>query len=75
MKPRLIPEWKRVLQRAWSIRLILLAGLLTGCEALINAVGADQIPVPAWARSIIVLAVIGGAFVTRLLAQKDDDDS
>lgn len=73
MKPRLIPEWKRVLRKAWSIRLILLAGLLTGCEALINAVGADQIPVPAWARSIIVLAVIGGAFVTRLLAQKDDD--
>lgn len=73
MKPRLIPEWRRVLNRAWSIRLILLAGLLTGCEALINVFGADQLPVPAWARSIIVLGVIGGAFVTRLLAQNDDD--
>lgn len=73
MKPRLIPEWQRVLKRAWSIRLILLAGLLTGCEALINVFGVNQLPVPSWARSIIVLGVIGGAFVTRLLAQNDDD--
>lgn len=29
----LLPEWRAVLARAWSVRLILLAGLLTGAEA------------------------------------------
>jgi uncharacterized membrane protein len=66
----LIPDWKRVLRKAWSLRLMLLAGLLTGCEAVINVVGADWLPVPKWARMVVILAVIGGAFVLRLVAQK-----
>lgn len=70
-RPSLIPEWRLVLRKAWSLRLMLIAGLLTGCEAVINVVGADFIPVPKWARMLIILAVIGGAFVTRLIAQKD----
>ena len=69
---KLHPDWRRILRRAWSMRLMGLAGLLTGCEAVINTVGADWLPVPAWARALVILAVIGGAFVARLLAQKHD---
>lgn len=71
---QLVPEWKRVLRRAWSMRLMLVAGVLTGCEAVINAVGADFLPVPGWARAAVILVVIGGAFVARLVAQKDMRD-
>ena len=72
---KLIPKWPRVLRRAWSMRLMLLDGLLSGCEAVINVVGADWLPLPKWARMLIILAVIGGAFVSRLVAQKDMRDA
>lgn len=71
---KLLPDWQRILRRAWSMRLMLLAGLLTGCEAVLQVVGADWLPMPPWARMLVLLLVIGGAFVARLLAQKDVDD-
>lgn len=72
-RPTLLPDWRRLIRRAWSLRLILLAGLLTGCEAVLSAAGTDWLPVPVWARMAILFAVLGAAFVARLLAQKDDD--
>lgn len=30
---RLDRDWRRILSRAWSVRLIILAGILTGIEA------------------------------------------
>lgn len=72
-RPRLLPDWRRLIRRAWSLRLILLAGLLTGCEAVLSAMGTEWLPVPVWARMAILFGVLGAAFVARLLAQKDDD--
>ena len=72
-RPQLLPDWRDILRRAWSIRLMLLAGLLSGCEAILPLF-SDSIPVPRWASSLIVLAVIAAAFVTRLLAQRQEDD-
>ena len=71
-KPALLPDWKRLIRRAWSLRLILLAGLLTGCEAVLSAAGTDWLPGPQWARMVLLFAVLGAAFVARLVAQKDD---
>jgi hypothetical protein len=67
----LIPDWKRVLRRAWSIRLMLLAGLLSGLEAILPIV-MDSLPWPRWLASMVISFVVGLSFVTRLLAQKDD---
>ena len=72
-RPTLLPDWRRLIRRAWSLRLILLAGLLTGCEAVLSAIGTEWLPVPVWARMVILFGVLGAAFVARLLAQKDDD--
>ena len=72
-RPTLLPDWRRLIRRAWSLRLILLAGLLTGCEAVLSAMGTEWLPVPVWARMVILFGVLGAAFVARLLAQKDDD--
>ena len=72
-RPTLLPDWRRLIRRAWSLRLILLAGLLTGCEAVLSAIGTEWLPVPVWARMLILFGVLGAAFVARLLAQKDDD--
>jgi protein-S-isoprenylcysteine O-methyltransferase Ste14 len=67
---KLIDDWDKVLRKAWSMWAMLLAGLLTGCEAVLNVVGADWMPVPKWARMLVILVVIGSAFVLRLVAQK-----
>jgi len=71
-RPSLLPDWRYVLRRAWSIRLMLVAGLLSGCEAILPLF-SDSFPMPRWASSALVAVVIMAAFVTRLLAQRDKD--
>lgn len=71
----LLADWKRILRRAWSMRLMALAGLLTGGEAVIQIKGVDWLPGPQWARLLIILGVIGGAFIARLMAQQMNADA
>ncbi len=66
---RLLPDWKRILRKAWSIRLIGIAALLTGAEAVLSAFGTDWIPVPVWGRMALIFIVMMGAFGFRLVAQ------
>lgn len=63
----LIPNWNAVLRRAWSIRLMLLAGLLSAAE-IILPIYADDLPRGVFAT--LTIFAVGGAFVTRLLAQQ-----
>lgn len=71
MKPQLLPDWQRVLRRAWSIKLMLLAGLLSGLEAILPII-MDAVLWPRWLASLVISMVVGLAFVTRLMVQKDD---
>lgn len=71
---RLLPDWKRVLRKAWSIRLIGVAALLTGAEAVLSAFGTDWIPVPVWGRMALIFVVMMGAFAFRLVAQNDTQE-
>ncbi len=66
---KLYADWRLILRKAWSLRLIGVAGLLTGCEAVLSAFGSDWLPIPTWARMALVFAVLAGAFVARLVAQ------
>lgn len=66
---RLVWNWRAVLKHAWSIRLLLLAGLLTGLEAVLPLAGG-LIAIPAGWLAGLSFFVIGGAFVARLIAQQ-----
>lgn len=69
----LVSDWKRVLQRAWSIRLMLIAGALSGLEfALPYLDGYVDIP-PRLFAALSGLTV-AAAFVARLVAQKGVSD-
>ena len=68
---KLAPDWKLVLRKAWSIRLMLLAGILTGCEAILPLY---QEAIPRGLFAILSMIAIVGGFVARLLAQKDMGD-
>lgn len=64
-----IPEWKKTLRYAWSVRYIALGFVLTGLEAGINLLGADILPGPAWARLSIIMIVNGLSFYYRFKLQ------
>lgn len=63
-------DWKRTLRKAWSVRLILLAGLLSGLEIALPFL-PDLFPIPRGVFAGLSFIATGGAFVTRLLAQQN----
>jgi hypothetical protein len=65
---KLADDWKDVLRKAWSIRLMILAGVLSGVEIALPLF-ADALPRGTFA-ALSGLSV-AAAFVARLVAQKD----
>lgn len=59
---KFLENWKDVLKKAWSVRLIALAFFLTALEYII-----PTYPVPEW----VIMLTIASAFVARLLAQQN----
>lgn len=68
---RLIRDWQRVLRYGWSLRLILLAALLSGAEVILPLF-SDAIPRNLFA--LLSMFVTVGAFIARLTAQPKMDD-
>jgi hypothetical protein len=60
-------NWRDILRKAWSIRLMILAGLLSGIEVVLPLF-ADCCPRGLFA--ILSMMTIAGAFVARLIAQR-----
>ncbi|MEJ5083871.1 DUF7940 domain-containing protein [Ochrobactrum sp. MYb379] len=66
---KLVADWRHVLRKAWSVRLILLAGLLTGIEVALPLLG-DAYPLPTGMFAGLSLIVTMAAFAMRLVSQK-----
>ena len=69
-KPQLHPEWRTILRKAWSSRLLFLAGFLTALEAVLPLF-TDSVPRGAFVAANLV--VIPLALVARVTAQKGID--
>ena len=72
---KLASDWKRVLRHAWSVRLLILAGLLSGLEAVLPLI--EQLPIPRALYLATVIAtpvVVMAAFIARIVAQKEFDE-
>jgi hypothetical protein len=65
---KLYHNWKTILKKAWSIRLMVLAGLLTGCEAILPLY---QEAIPRGVFSVLSMVAITGGLISRIVAQKD----
>jgi hypothetical protein len=63
----MIPNWKRVLRKAWSIRLMVLAGFLSGCEVILPMY---QESIPRGTFAMLSMLAIGGGFIARIVSQK-----
>lgn len=66
---KLVWNWKRVLKHAWSIRFIMLAGLLSGAEIALPLI-REAIDVPAGLFAGLSFAATAGAFIARIVAQE-----
>ena len=67
----LLADWKEIVKKAWSVRLMVVAGLLSGIEVVLPMFdGAIPRGVFAGASGVVTMA----AFVARLLAQKNLGD-
>ena len=75
-KPRLqlIENWRVVLRRAWSVRLIVLAALLTGAETAIGVMTALSVqpPIPPGIFAGLAGLVSMAALAARFVAQQKD---
>ena len=64
---QLYDNWKEILKRSWSLRFIILAGLLSGAEVALPLF-ADSIPRNLFAALSFLCVCL--AFVARLVAQR-----
>ncbi|KRE02611.1 hypothetical protein ASE61_15145 [Bosea sp. Root670] len=64
-----VPNWRRVLRYAWSIKLIVLGGVLSGAEVALPLI-REVVDVPRGWFAAASLIVTAGAFIARLVAQK-----
>lgn len=65
---RLYDNWKTIVRKAWSIRFMLLAGVLSGVEV---AVPFFEHSLPRGLFAGLSGLSVGAAFVARLVAQKE----
>lgn len=69
----LLPNWRDVLRRAWSVRLMILAAILSGLEvALPYLQGVIDFPPGTFAMASGL--VTAAALIARLVAQANLDD-
>lgn len=67
----LVANWQRVIRKAWSIRLMILAGFLSGAEVILPLF-IDAIPRNVFA--VLSMLTVMGAMVARVVAQKEMDN-
>lgn len=67
----LIANWRKIVKKAWSFRLIAVAGILSGCELIIPMFSGL---LPRGAFAAISFCATAGALIARLVAQKDMAD-
>ena len=65
-------EWKTIVKKAWSVRFLVAAFVMSSGEALLPYF-FDEFPRGAFAGLTVFFT--GGAFVARLMAQKDVGDA
>lgn len=66
---KLVADWRRVLRHAWSVRLMILAAVLSGAEIALPLL-AGVLPVPPLTFAALSGLATAAALVARLVAQK-----
>lgn len=70
---KLVSDWRWVLRYAWSIRLLIAAGILTGLEAVLPYLADTSLISDRWFRLLMFVVTIA-AFMARIISQKDSSN-
>lgn len=62
-------DWRTVLRHAWSVRFMAVAALLSFLEVVLPLVGSG-LPFPPVLTALLIGLATAGAFVARIVAQK-----
>lgn len=66
-------NWRDVVKKAWSIRLIALAGLLSGVEVALPLL-QDYVPIHPGIFAALSMIIVSLAFISRIVAQENLKD-
>lgn len=70
--PNLLPDWKTVLVRAWSVKFLTVVMVISGCETAVQLVGTSFLP-PGYGPAIVgVLSALG--ILARVMAQQEAEE-
>ena len=67
----LLPDWKRILKKAWSVRLMALASILSGCEAVLPYA---EFVLPRGSFAAVSFVIVTAALLSRFVVQKSMSD-
>lgn len=70
----LLENWREILRKAWSFKLIILSGLLSGAEVALPLVQQSIEPlqlVPSGVFAVLAVLTSAAAAVTRVLVQPE----
>ncbi|WP_311273550.1 MULTISPECIES: hypothetical protein [unclassified Rhizobium] len=70
----LVQNWRQVLKRAWSVRLMIAAAVLSGLEVALPLIDGF-IEIPPGVFAALSGLTVAGAFTARLLVQKGLPDA
>jgi len=65
---KLYDNWKEILRKAWSIRFMAIAGILSGVEVILPLFHED---IPKNIFAALSMGFVTAAFIARLVAQRD----
>jgi hypothetical protein len=67
LKKAFVPNWRAVLRKAWSMRLMFLAAVLSGAEIALPLFSES---IPRGSFAALSFFTVAAAFVARLVAQE-----
>lgn len=70
---KLVARWREVLRYAWSVRLMIIAAILSGVEVALPLLDGS-LPIPPGVFAALSGLTVAAAFVARLVAQKGISD-
>ena len=69
----LLPNWRKVLVHAWSIRFMLAAGIFSGLEFILPYI-EDFFPLDKGVFALLAFFATAGGLISRLLAQRNPQE-
>ena len=69
---RLRPDWRTILKQAWSVKFMVVAAILSGCEVAVPFLAPVlEADLPKGMFAALAGVVTAGALIARLLAQSE----